>query len=211
MSCQGSLAASALIKPECCSCLTQVSEGSSDNSWVFDLIRRSPLFAGIPLATLLYLQECCQCGQLASFILKVIRFSAILYQCDIGSEDWHWFSIQESSTLHIKVAISCLYSSCYFKSSYQFLESQHFFLNGCELFWVCCNILCFGLCINPFCKIFKTGASECSLLSSRTSVERYSENAVNFNTCDMPCWKSYWNNSAVTVFEVWLAPTIFLL
>ena len=127
MSCQGSLAASALIKPECCSCLTQVSEGSSDNSWVFDLIRRSPLFAGIPLVTLLYLQECCQCAQLASFILKVIRFSAILYQCDIGSEDWHWFSIQESSTLHIKVAISCLYSSCYFKSSYQFLESQHFF------------------------------------------------------------------------------------
>lgn len=138
MSCQGSLAASALIKPECCSCLTQVSEGSSDNSWVFDLIRRSPLFAGIPLATLLYLQECCQCGQLTSFILKVIRFSAILYQCDIGSEDWHWFSIQESSTLHIKVAISCLYSSCYFKSSYQFLESQHFFF---KWMWIVLGVL----------------------------------------------------------------------
>lgn len=130
MSCQGSLSASALIKPECCSCLTQVPEGSSDNSWVFDLIGRSPLFAGIPPATLLYLQECYKCTQLASFILKVTRFPAILYRCDIGSEDWHWFSMQESSTLHIKVAISvsCLCSSCYFKSSYQFLESQHFFL-----------------------------------------------------------------------------------
>lgn len=123
-----------LDKPECCSCLTQVSEGSSDNSWVSDLIRRSPVFAGIPPATLLYLQECCQWTQLASFILKVTRFSATLYWCDIGSEDWHWFSIQESSILHIKVAISCLYSSCYFKSSYQFLESQHFFLMAVNCF-----------------------------------------------------------------------------
>lgn len=125
MSCQGITAASALIEPECCSCLTQVSEGSSDNSWVFDLIRRSPLFAGIPLATLLYLRSVVSVGNSHPSYWR--WFAAILYQCDIGSEDWHWFSIQESSTLYIKVAISCLYSSCYFKSSYQFLESQHFF------------------------------------------------------------------------------------
>lgn len=89
-------------------CCSQISEGSSDNSWVFDFIRRSTLHTGTPFAILLYLWECCQCTQLTSFILKVTQFSATLFRCDVGNEDWHWFSIQESSTLHIQVALCFL-------------------------------------------------------------------------------------------------------
>lgn len=107
--------ASALIKSECCSCLTQASERSFGNSWGFGPIRRPTLYAGVPPATPLYCQECCQCTQLASFILKVTHFVATLFRCDGGSEDWHRFSIQESSTLHIKATISVsFFYSCYF-------------------------------------------------------------------------------------------------
>lgn len=63
----------------------------------------------------------------------------------------------------------------------------------------------FEVCINPFCKISRTGVPECLLLSLCMSIERCSENAVNFNTCDLLCWKSAIGITAVTVFEV---PTI---
>ena len=130
---------------------------------------------------------------------------------------WYWtwrLTLILNSRIQYLAHKSSHFLPIFFLLFYVFLPiswKSTFFFNGCELFWVCCNILCFGLCINPFCKVFRTGASQCSLLSSCTSVERCSENAVNFNTCDMPCWKIYWNNSALTVFEVWLAPTIFLV
>lgn len=86
-------------------CCSQTSEGSSDNSWVFDFVRKSTLYTGLPFAILSYLWECRQYTQLASFILKVTHFSATLFRCDVGNEDWRWFSIQESSTLHLQVAM----------------------------------------------------------------------------------------------------------